>query len=59
MAVECGAAADLRAGLELTPNQIVEFGEAVAHMRDGEGTPQRRRGGPEEFKAMILGAVGG
>ncbi len=54
MAVECGAAADLHAGLGLTPNQIVEFGQAVARMRGGQDGPQTRRGGPEEFKALML-----
>lgn len=58
MAVECRAAADLPGALRLTPNQIVEFGGAKARMSSGEGSPQVRHGGPEEFKAMILSAGG-
>lgn len=56
MAVESGAASGLAAALELTPNQIVEFGQAVVRMRGDQSKPPVRRGGPEEFKAMLLGA---
>lgn len=59
MAVAIGAARDLPSALDLTPNQVVDFGVAMARLRGGESSTPVRYGTKDQFKAAVLGATGG
>jgi hypothetical protein len=58
VALSCHAASSVPEALLLTPNQVLKIAESTRQMQAGKGAGRRRRGTPEEFKAMMLRLAG-